>query len=66
MDTKTLGSWLIGLGILFLIGYSFYELFQASDFPLVLKISIGVILLGVLVFIPSLLKEVKKDKVVIK
>jgi uncharacterized protein (UPF0333 family) len=63
---KNLGISLIILGTLSLIFYSMYTLFKTNDIPLFIKLAILIILLGIVILIPVLIKESKKDKVVIK
>ena len=48
---------LIGLGILALIGWSVQGFFIASDVPLLIKIAVGAIGVGVLVLIGIAIKD---------
>jgi len=48
---------LIGLGILALIGWSVQGFFMASDVPLLIKIAVGAIAVGVLVLIGVATKD---------
>ena len=48
---------LIGLGILALIGWSVQGFFMASDIPLLIKIAVGAITVGVLVLIGVATKD---------
>jgi len=48
---------LIGLGILALIGWSVQGFFMASDVPLLVKIAVGAIAVGVLVLIGVATKD---------
>lgn len=66
MNTKTIGIGLIIIGTLGLIGYFLYKLFQEGDVPLFIKIAIIIILIGAVILIPKLIKEAKKDKVIVK
>ena len=66
MNTKTIGIGLIFIGTLSLIGYFLYKLFQEGDVPLFIKIAIIIILLGAGILIPKLVKEAKKDKVIVE
>ncbi len=66
MNLKSIGSWLIFVGILCLIFYVVYILFEASDVNILIKIGILLVIIGIIFFIPGILKEVKEDKVIIK
>ena len=48
---------LIGLGILVLIGWSVKVFFMASDIPLLIRIAVGAIAVGVLVLIGVAIKD---------
>jgi len=48
---------LIGLGILALIGWSVQGFFMASDIPLLIKIAVGAIAVGILVLIGVATKD---------
>jgi len=48
---------LIGLGILALIGWGVQGFFLASDIPLLIRIAVGVITVGVLVLIGIVIKD---------
>jgi len=48
---------LIGLGILALIGWAVQGFFTASDIPLLIRIAVGVISVGVLVLIGVAIKD---------
>ena len=45
---------LIGLGVLALIGWSAQAFFMADDIPLLIRIAVGAIGVGVLIFIGAL------------
>ena len=66
MDTKTIGAGLVSIGILCLIGYWLYVVLEAADVPLFVKMGIALVIVGAAVLIPALLKEAKKDKVIVK
>ena len=54
---------LIGLGILALIGWGVQGFFTASDIPLLIRIAVGAISVGVLVLIGVAIKDrLKKAK----
>ncbi len=54
---------LIGLGILALIGWGVQDFFRASDIPLLIRIAVGAISVGVLVLIGIAIKDrLKKAK----
>lgn len=61
---RSLGILIFIAGILILIIYAMYELFQASDVPLIIKYSLTAVFIGLIVILCSLiserLKEVKK------
>jgi len=48
---------LIGLGVLALIGWAVQGFFTASDIPLLIRIAVGVISVGVLVLIGVAIKD---------
>ena len=48
---------LIGLGILALVGWSVKVFFMASDIPLLIRIAVGAIVVGVLVLIAVAIKD---------
>ena len=48
---------LIGLGVLALIGWSVQAFFMASDIPLIIRIAVGAIGIGVLVLIGVAIKD---------
>jgi len=48
---------LIGLGILALIGWSVQVFFMAGDIPLIIRIAVGAITIGVLVLIGVAIKD---------
>ena len=48
---------LIGLGILVLIGWSVQGFFTASDVPLLIRIAVGAISVGILVLIGVAIKD---------
>ena len=48
---------LIGLGILVLIGWSVRVFFMAGDIPLLIRIAVGAIAVGVLVLIGVAIKD---------
>ena len=54
---------LIGIGILVLIGWSVQGFFAASDIPLLIRIAVGVIGVGMLLLIIVAIRDrLKKDK----
>jgi len=48
---------LIGLGILALIGWGLQVFFLASDIPLLIRIAVGVIAIGMLILIGVAIKD---------
>ncbi len=66
MTSKTLGTWLVIVGILILLVFAFYKLFEAGDVPMFVKVGIALVIIGIVVFIPAMIKEAKKDKFVVK
>ncbi len=55
---------LIGLGVLALIGWSVKVFFLAADIPLLIRIAVGAIGVGVLVLIGVVIKDrLKKAKI---
>ncbi len=48
---------LIGLGILALIGWSVKVFFMAGDIPLIIRIAVGAIAVGILVLIGVAIKD---------
>ncbi len=48
---------LIGLGILAVVGWSVKVFFMASDIPLLIRIAVGAIVVGVLVLIAVAIKD---------
>lgn len=61
---RSLGILIFIVGILILIVYTMYELFQASDVSLIIKYSLTAVFIGLIIILCSLiserLKEVKK------
>ena len=60
MKLKSIGLWLIIAGILGLVGYFLYKLLSEGEIPLFIKIGMGLIVVGIIVLVPSMLKEAKK------
>ncbi len=56
-NTQNIAFILIGLGILALIGWSIQVFFMASDIPLLIRIAVGAISVGVLVLIGVAIKD---------
>ena len=63
---QNIAFFLIGLGILALIGWSVQEFFMASDVPLLIKVAVGAVGLGVLLLLGVAIKDrltkTKSDK----
>ena len=61
---RSLGILIFIVGILVLVVYAIYELFQASDVSLIIKYSLTAVFIGLIIILCSLiserLKEVKK------
>ena len=66
MNLKSIGSWLVFLGILCLVGYTVFILFEESEVNILIKVGILLVIIGIVIFIPNMLKEAKEDKVIIK
>ena len=54
---QNIGYALIGLGVLFLIGWGVKGFFLADDIPVLLRIAAGVIGLGVLILLGIAIKD---------
>ena len=54
---QTIAFILIGLGVLVLIGWAVQGFFTASEIPLLIRISVGVIGAGVLILIGVVIKD---------
>ncbi len=55
--SQKLGLALVGIGALALVGWSVSGFFAAADIPLVVRISMGVIGVGVVVLIASVIRD---------
>lgn len=64
ISTQNAAFILIGLGVLALIGWSVKVFFLAADIPLLIRIAVGAIGVGVLVLIGVVIKDrLKKAKI---
>ena len=55
--SQNVGFALIGIGALVLLGWSVQGFFMASDIPLVVRISVGIIGAGFLILIVSVIRD---------
>ena len=54
---QNIGYVLIGLGVLALVGWAIQGFFAASDIPVLIRVAVGVLGLGVLILIVVAIKD---------
>jgi hypothetical protein len=59
---KNIGAGLLIIGIIILIGYGFYEFMSDLLIPMVVKISIIALVMGIIIILSALIIEKFKDR----